>query len=362
MSERDYWLAFSSVKGVGAVRFRRLLAYFGELSRAWQASQEELMAAGLTEHMIAAIIEKKGTLNVEGLEDTLTAKGIQVLTWDDAAYPRYLNEIDQPPPVLYFRGSLSPQDDLAIAIVGTRSVTAYGRQLTKDTASFLAINGITIVSGLARGVDAIAHQSALEAGGRTLAVLGSGVDIIYPPEHRKLAEEIMQHGALISDYPPGTKPDAINFPPRNRIISGLSRGTVVIEAGEKSGALITAKFSAEQSREVFAVPGSVLSPMSRGTNNLLAAGAIPLTSPAVILENLNLPKQMNLQTAEEPLLDSEEARVLKALGADTLHIDDLCNKMEVSIEKLTAELTLMELKGLVVRVKGMEYTAAQSWK
>lgn len=172
----------------------------------------------------------------------------------------------------------------------------------------------------------------------------------------------MQHGALISDYPPGTKPDAINFPPRNRIISGLSRGTVVIEAGEKSGALITAKFSAEQGREVFAVPGSVLSPMSRGTNNLLAAGAIPLTSPAVILENLNLPKQMNLQTAEEPLLDAEEARVLKALGADTLHIDDLCNKMGVSIEKLTAELTLMELKGLVIRVKGMEYAAAQSWK
>ena len=362
MSELDYWLAFSSVKGVGAVRFRRLLAYFGALSRAWQASQAELMAAGLTEHMAAAIFEKQQTLEVEGLQSALAAKGIQVLTWQDEGYPRYLKEIDQPPPVLYFRGSLLPEDDLAVAIVGTRSVTAYGRQLTKDTAAYLASNHVTVVSGLARGVDAIAHQTAIEAGGRTLAVLGSGVDVIYPPEHRKLAEEIMQHGALISDYPPGTKPDAINFPPRNRIISGLSRGTVVIEAGEKSGALITAKFSADQGREVFAVPGSVLSPMSRGTNNLLTDGAIPLTSPAVILENLNLPQQMSLPQAEGPQLDEEEAGVLAALGADTVHIDDLCNQMGVSIEKLSAQLTLMELKGLVVRVKGMEYAAVQTWK
>ncbi|HQM65449.1 MAG TPA: DNA-processing protein DprA, partial [Anaerolineaceae bacterium] len=246
MDELEYWLAFSSIKGIGAVRFRRLLAYFGELSRAWQASQAELLAAGLTEHMAAAIIEKRETLEVGSLQTELAEKGIQVLTWNDPAYPRYLKEIDQPPPVLYYRGSILPEDDLAIAIVGTRSVTAYGKQLTKDTAAYLASNGVTIVSGLARGVDAIAHQTALETGGRTLAVLGSGVDIIYPPEHRKLAEQIIQHGALLSDYPPGTKPDAINFPPRNRIISGLSRGTVVIEAGEKSGALITAKFSADQ--------------------------------------------------------------------------------------------------------------------
>jgi DNA processing protein len=362
LDELEYWLAFSSVKGIGAVRFRRLLAYFGELSRAWQASQTDLLAAGLTEHMAAAIVEKRETLEIGSLQAALAAKGIQVLTWNDAGYPRYLKEINQPPPVLYYRGSILLEDDLAVAIVGTRSVTAYGRQLTKDTAAYLAGNGITVVSGLARGVDAIAHQTALEVGGRTFAVLGSGVDIIYPSEHRKLAEQIIQHGALLSDYPPGTKPDAINFPPRNRIISGLSRGTVVIEAGEKSGALITAKFSADQGREVFAVPGSVLSSMSRGTNNLLAAGAIPLTSPAVILENLNLPKQISLPKADEPDLDAEETRVLNALGADTLHIDDLCQKMDISIEKLTAQLTLMELKGLVVRVKGMEYAAVQSWK
>ncbi len=301
-------------------------------------------------------------MDPEAMLPALAKKSIEVLTWEDEAYPPYLKEIDQPPPVLYYRGTVLPEDDLAVAIVGTRNVTAYGKQLTKDTATYLTANGITVVSGLARGVDAIAHQTALEQGGRTFAVLGSGVDVIYPPEHRTLAESIVAHGALISDYPPGTQPDGVNFPPRNRIISGLSRGTVVIEAGEKSGALITAKFSIDQGREVFAAPGSVLSPMSRGTNNLLAAGAVPLTSPTVILKNLNITQTRPSAEPVKPTLDADEARILRALGQDTLHIDDLCGKLGTSVEKLTAELTMMELKGLVVRAKGMEYTASQTWK
>ena len=362
MDQTGFWLAFSHVKGIGAVRFRKLLSFFGELSRAWEADSAELLAAGLSEKNVRDILEKRESLDPLALTEQLRSKDISFLTWEDEAYPRYLKEIAQPPPVLYYKGTITVQDDLAVAIVGTRNVTSYGKQITQDTAAYLAQSGVTVVSGLARGVDGLAHQAAIEAGGRTIAVLGSGVDIIYPPEHRRLAERIKEHGAIVSDYAPGTKPDGINFPPRNRIISGLSRGTVVIEAGEKSGALITAKFSADQGRDVFAVPGSVLSPMSRGTNNLLAAGAIPLTSPAVILENLNLPKQMRLPKADEPDLDAEEARVLSALGADTLHIDDLCQKMDTSIEKLTAQLTLMELKGLVERVKGMEYAAIQSWK
>ncbi|HOE34642.1 MAG: DNA-protecting protein DprA [Chloroflexi bacterium] len=361
MGERDYWLAFSTVRGIGAVRFRRLLNHFGSLSRAWHASRAELLAAGLTEKLSDAIILKRSALDPEGILPAITKKSIQVLTWEDESYPRYLKEIEQPPPVLYYRGSILPQDDLAIAIVGTRNVTAYGRQLTKDTATYLAANGVTIVSGLARGVDAIAHQTAVEQGGRTLAVLGSGVDVIYPPEHRALAESIAAHGALISDYPPGTQPDGVNFPPRNRIISGLSRGTVVIEAGEKSGALITAKFSIDQGRDVFAAPGSVLSPMSRGTNNLLAAGAVPLTSPTVILKHLNISQTRPIPDGEKPSLDVEEARILRALGHDTLHIDDLCGKLGTSVEKLTAQLTMMELKGLVLRARGMEYSANQSW-
>lgn len=361
MGEKDYWLAFSTVKGIGAVRFRRLLSHFGQLSRAWNASRAELLAAGLTEKLAEAVLQKQGALDPEGILPAIAKKSIQVLTWEDQAYPLYLKEIDQPPPVLYYRGSILPQDDLAVAIVGTRNVTAYGRQLTKDTAAYLAANGITIVSGLARGVDAIAHQTAIEQGGRTLAVLGSGVDVIYPPEHRALAENIIAHGALISDYPPGTQPDGINFPPRNRIISGLSRGTVVIEAGEKSGALITAKFSIDQGRDVFAAPGSVLSPMSRGTNNLLAAGAVPLTSPTIILKHLNVRQRRPMAEETKPALDVEEARILRALGHDTLHIDDLCGKLGTSVEKLTAQLTLMELKGLVVRARAMEYSANQSW-
>ncbi|MFZ3070920.1 MAG: DNA-processing protein DprA [Anaerolineaceae bacterium] len=362
MDELTYWLAFSTVKGIGAVRFRKLLHQFGSLSIAWQASRTALLAAGMTEKITDGIIEQRNKLDLGGLQTNLVKKGIKVLTWNDPAYPRYLKEIDQPPPVLYYRGTIEPQDDLAMAIVGTRSVTSYGRQLTKDTAAYLAGNGITVVSGLARGVDAIAHQAALDMGGRTLAVLGSGVDIIYPPEHRKLAELIIQQGALISDYAPGTPPDGVNFPPRNRIISGLSRGTIVIEAGEKSGALITAKFSVEQGREVFAAPGSVLSPMSRGTNNLLAQGATPLTSPTVVLASLNLPQRKDLPHAERPVVEPEEEKILRALGQETVHVDDLCSQTGMSVEKLTAQLTMMELKGLIVRVRGMEYSVSRTWQ
>ncbi len=361
MDELDYWLAFSSIRGIGAVRFRKLLAFFGSLSQAWSASRSALLAAGMTEKITQQILDQRKEIDPSVLLKNLQTKDIQVLTWNDTCYPRMLKEIDQPPPVLYYRGTITSEDDLAVAIVGTRRVTSYGRQLTKDTATYLAGNGVSVVSGLARGVDAIAHQAALDAGGRTLAVLGSGVDIIYPPEHRKLAEQIVQQGAILSDYPPGTKPDGINFPPRNRIISGLSKATVVIEAGEKSGALITAKFSADQGREVFAVPGSVLSPMSRGTNNLLAAGANPMTHPAGILAALNIQEQQTITKKSHTKLDPLEARIIQAIGHSTIHVDDLCNKMDMSIEKLTAQLTLMELKGLIERDSGMEYRAVKNW-
>ncbi|MFZ3151956.1 MAG: DNA-processing protein DprA [Anaerolineaceae bacterium] len=361
MDELKYWLAFNTVKGVGAVRFRKLISHFGQLSSAWNASPDALLAAGMTEKVAAAIVQQRNKLEVDALEETLVRKGIKTLTWNDPNYPRYLKEINQPPPVLYYRGSIEPQDELAIAIVGTRNVTSYGRQLTKDTAAYLAGNGVTIVSGLARGVDAIAHQAALDIGGRTLAVLGCGVDVIYPPEHRKLAEKIIRQGALISDYFPGTQPEGANFPPRNRIISGLSRGTVVIEAGERSGALITAKFSVEQGREVFAVPGSVLSPMSRGTNNLLASGAIPMTNPAIVLDSLQLASRVSLPTAERPPVEPEEERLLRALGQETMHVDDLCARLDLSIEKVNALMTMLELKGLVTRVRGMEYSVTQTW-
>ena len=361
MEEAGYWLAFSYVKGLGAVRFRKLLSFFGDLSRAWQAGSAELQAAGLSEKNVADLSAKRNTLDPLALPDQLRTKGISFFTWLDDAYPRYLKEIAQPPPVLYCKGSITAEDDLAVAIVGTRNVTAYGKQITQDTAEYLARNGVTVVSGLARGVDGLAHHSAIEAGGRTIAVLGSGVDIIYPPEHRKLAERIQEHGAIVSDYAPGTKPDGINFPPRNRIISGLSRGTIVIEAGEKSGALITAKFAVEQDREVFAVPGSVLSPMSRGTNDLIGEGAIPMTNPKSVLEALRVEEGSRVVKSKEPEMNDIERTVLRVLGQDSLHIDDICVRMDLSVERLTVALTMMELKGLVVREQGMVYRQTGKW-
>ena len=217
-------------------------------------------------------------------------KEIKILTWEDADYPDKLMNIDQPPPVIYIRGSIKPEDRWAVAIVGTRRVTSYGRQVTEQVSTYLARNGLTVVSGLARGVDGVAHQTTLANNGRTIAVLGSGIDQIYPPEHRQLAEKIIENGAVISDYHPGTPPDAGNFPPRNRIISGLSLATVVVEAGETSGALITATFAAEQGREVFAVPGPIYAPQSKGTNRLIREGAQPLLDPVDIMESLNLRK------------------------------------------------------------------------
>ncbi len=360
-NEDIFWLAFNHVRGIGAVRFRKLLTYFGELSRAWQANPADLINAGLTEKAADQVLQTRQTLDVDSIANELQRKGISNLTWNSENYPVYLKEIAQPPPVLYYVGTILPEDELAIAIVGTRNVTKYGRQIAHDTSAFLAGNGITVVSGLARGVDGIAHRAALEAGGRTLAVLGSGVDVIYPSEHRKLAKEIVQNGALISDYPPGTKPDGINFPPRNRIISGLSRGTVVIEAGERSGALITAKFALEQGRDIYAVPGSVLSQMSKGTNKLIADGAIPMTNPVIITETLNLASSGLESKKTKVEITLVEENILSILGNDSLHIDEICALTSMGIEKLTAELTMMELKGLVERVKGMEYQRVRHW-
>jgi DNA processing protein len=263
--------------------------------------------------------------------------------------------------VLYVHGDYLPDDLYAVAIVGTRRVTAYGRQITEELSSYLAANSITVISGLARGVDAIAHQTALKAGGRTIGVLGSGVDKIYPPEHRQLAEQIMTgHGAIISDYAPGTPPDASNFPPRNRIISGLSLAVVVIEAGETSGALITAEFAAEQGREIFAVPGSILAPQSKGTNKLIQKGALPLLSVNDLMQALNLTRMGAQKTARKVIpADATEARLIGVLGTEPLHVDEIRNQTELPIEKVSATLALMELKGMVRQVGGMNYVAVR---
>src|SRR5687768_1433029 len=358
MTDKRYWIGFNLIKGIGAVRVQALIRHFGDLEVAWKAAPIELARAGLGGKVIERILQARQNVDLEKLWAKIQAQEIKILTWEDETYPQRLKEIEQPPPVLYLRGEYLPDDLFAVAVVGTRRVTTYGRQITEELAAYLAANGITVISGLARGVDAVAHQTALKAGGRTIGVLGSGVDKIYPPEHRALAEKMMGSGAILSDYAPGTPPDASNFPPRNRIISGLSLAVVVIEAAETSGALITAEFAAEQGREIFAVPGSILAPQSKGTNKLIQNGALPLLTPADLMQALDLTR-MGAQKSARKILPSDEteARVLGVLGDEPMHVDDIRQQADLPIEKISATLALMELKGMVRQVGGMNYVA-----
>ena len=271
-SDAGYWIAWSKVGGVGAARLRRLWEHFGDLGLAWAAGAAELQRAGLDARTVAAALSERAKLDPAAEAERLARSGATLYTIADAEYPALLRPADGAPATLYVRGTLLPGDESAIAVVGNRQVTPYGRQVTLQLVGELAAQGVTIVSGLARGVDAVAHRRALEAGTRTIAVLGCGVDVVYPAEHHGLAKDIVAQGALVSEFPLGTKPDAPNFPMRNRVISGLSLGTLVVEAGETSGALITAARALEQNREVFAVPGSIYSPRSAGTNRLIKRG------------------------------------------------------------------------------------------
>lgn len=355
MTMKKYYLGFSLTPGIGPMRLRRLLEHLGSPERAWNAPVEELIRAGLDEASIASLLETRRRLSLDDELERIHRMGITLLTWEDAGYPERLRHIYAPPPVLYLRGTLDPNEPM-VALVGTRRPTPYGREVARRLAGDLARNGVTVVSGLAVGIDTEAHRAALAAGGRTVAVLACGVDRVYPPSNRRLAEEIVAHGALVSDYPPGTLPEPRNFPPRNRIISGLSLGVVVVEAGERSGALITCDFAAEQGREVFAVPGSIFSPTSRGCHDLIAQGARLVRGVEDILEELHLTRAVEQQEARQIVPESAvEATVLGLLSAEPLHIDELGLQSGLPIPLLSSTLTLMELKGLVRHVGGMHY-------
>jgi len=359
MDKKAYWVGFNYVKGIGPARLRALLNFFGDIQIAWMAPNDALRAAGLSQKIIENLLYVRNHIDIQKEIDRATENGIDILTWDDPSYPKKLLEIHQPPPVLYVRGKFQPEDEIAIAIVGTRRITPYGRKVAIQLSERLAQNGVTVISGLARGVDGVSHQAALNAGGRTIAVLGSGIDQIYPPEHRALAEKITRSGAIVSDYPLGTPPEAVNFPPRNRIISGLSTGTVVVEAGKKSGALITATFAVEQGREVFAVPGNIHGVQSRGTNYLIQQGARPLLDSEELLEFLNLEVVAKRHSARKVLPEDEfEKTILHILGQEPLHIDEIGRQTGLPIEKVSATLTLMELKGLVQQAGVMNYILA----
>lgn len=360
MNDTKYWVGFSLIPGVGRVRFSLLEKHFGDLARAWQASAAELKAAGLEPKIAQAVVAQRPQISLDDEMDKLQRLRVQVITWHDDAYPPRLKQIYDLPPVLYVRGSILPEDEWAVAVVGTRHSTIYGRQVTEDIVSDLARHRITIVSGLARGVDSVAHRTALEAGGRTIAVMACGLDQVYPPENAQLAKEIAARGALVSEQPIGMPPRADYFPRRNRIMSGMSLGTLVVEAGETSGALITARLANEQNREVFAVPGSILSPNSRGTNYLIQEGAKLVRNYQDILEELNLSMAAQQLEMKELLPPTDtESRLLYHLTAEPVHVDEICRISGLPVYLVSSTLTMMELKGMVRQVGGMNYVLAR---
>jgi len=362
MGDKDikYWVGFSLIPGIGRVRLTHLENHFGNLEDAWKSPPAELKRAGLDSGSITAITARRDKISPETEMEKLAHYGIKVLTYHDPSYPSRLKEIYDYPPILYVRGSLLPPDEWCLAVVGTRRATVYGRQVTEEIVTDLAQSKITIASGLAKGVDAIAHQSALAAGGRSISVFACGLDMVYPSENADLARHIMQQGALLSEYPLGTRPRADNFPRRNRILSGLSLGVLVVEADVTSGAMITAHLALEQNREVFAVPGSILSPASRGTNHLIQEGAKLVRDYTDILEELNLMSVARQMEMREVIPASDtESSLLKQLSAEPTHIDEVCRSSGLPIATVSSTLAMMELKGLVKQSGPMSYSLAR---
>lgn len=357
MSDLKYWLGFNLVKGIGPAKVQALLDYYGSLANAWQANEFELQKIGFDKRAIGNFLQTRRELDLDAAMAAVQQANVTLLTWEMPGYPSYLREIPNPPPLLYLQGDLLERDQWAVAVVGTRRLTAYGRQVTRDLVAGLVQHNITVVSGLARGIDAIAHKTAVDLGGRTLGVLGSGLDCIYPADNRTLAQEMTQgHGAIISEYGLGIQPEAKNFPPRNRIISGLSLGVIIVEAGERSGALITTNFALEQNREVFAVPGNINSPSSRGPNKLIQEGAKLVTRVEDVLEELNL-HMVAERTAVQMVLPetAEEIALYTQLSGQPVHIDDLSRTTGLPSALVSSTLTLMELKGMVQQTGGMNY-------
>lgn len=348
----SYWVTTSAIPGVGTATFNFLLHRFKTLKHFWDTGDEQIRKLKLDAKTRESIIDFRKKVDPKIYLNAVYEKGIKVVSLVDRDYPTNLRQISDAPPVLYYKGTLLSQDDLAIAVVGSRNATVYGRQVTEKLVSELASRGLVIVSGLARGIDAIAHRAALSAGGRTIAVLGSGVDMIYPPENRSLAEKISQNGALVSEFPLGFPSVPSNFPARNRIISGLSLGVLVTEAAIDSGSLITAGQAAEQGREVFAVPGPITSRMSEGVNKLIKEGVHPATQVEDILEILDIDrKRRQIDVKESPLTgrpkDKVQAKILSVLDGQAKHVDLIARETGMPIEKVSSTLSLMELSGFV---------------
>jgi DNA processing protein len=366
IDELKYSVAFSRIPGVGRVRLSQLKEYFGSLRDAWEAPEGQLKQAGLDSRSVDGLLALRPGISPDAEIERLERHRVNAFVCEDPRYPSRLREIYDYPSVLYVRGSLPVQDEPCLAIVGTRRPTIYGRQVTEEIVSDLARSKITIISGLARGIDSVAHRAAVDAGGKTVAVFGCGLDTVYPGENGRLAQAIMEQGALVSEYPLGVKPKPEYFPLRNRIMSGLSLGVLVVEAGEKSGALITAHQAVEQNREVFAIPGSILSPASQGTNRLIQEGAKLVRNYTDILEELNL--TIVVQQAEiegflpgGPLgaVSPSESAILKQLSSEPNHIDEICRCSGLPMPEVSSTLAMLELRGIARQVGNMNYVLAR---
>ncbi|WDT74276.1 MAG: DNA-processing protein DprA [Candidatus Manganitrophus sp.] len=351
------WLALKRVTGVGNVLYRRLLDRFKTPDAIFAAGEEALQTvAGVSLDLAKAICCFSAFDQVDREIEKLDALGVTLLSLQDPDYPPLLAAIYDPPPFLYVKGDPQTANPYPVAVVGSRRASHYGKTVAERLSRELAEQGVTIVSGFARGIDTIAHQAALAAGGRTIAVLGCGIDQIYPPEHRSLSEEVAEQGLILSEFPLGTPPDGRNFPQRNRIISGLSLGCLVVEATLESGSLITARCALEQGREVFAIPGSILSETTAGTHQLIRSGAKLVERVEDILEEI-LPqvRRVPRESAFAPVLEGEEKKLYDLLGFEPKHIDQLIHESTLSIAVVSGLLLALELRGIARQLTGKFY-------
>jgi DNA processing protein len=355
------WFTLKYVPGIGNHLYKRLIERFGSPEHVFNASKDRLLEVdGISPRLISALRQAKLPAEAQKDLDLVVQKGYRIICMTDPAYPPLLREIPDPPPILYAAGTLDPSAQM-LAVVGSRNATAYGLTTTRRLCGELAGKGLSIVSGMARGIDTAAHEGALMGKGRTIAVLGSGLEQIYPAENFNLFHKIIENGAVISEFPLSALPEAHHFPQRNRIISGMSLGTLVVEAGRKSGSLITARLAAEQNREVFAIPGSIQSFKSAGTHILIKQGAKLVEHVQDILDELNLEGRTlshggaefeGVEARTLPPLSEAEELVFKALSPYPVHSDELVRRLSLTSGKLMAILLQLEVKGLVQQTAG----------
>jgi len=355
-----FWFALKSVPQVGNVTFRRLVEHFGTPERALAATETELAAVrGILPAAVSSILGHDYREAAERECALVRRAGAGVVTLHSPDYPRSLLELPDPPPLLYVKGELRSSEP-AVAVVGSRRASAYGLAVTEQMARDLARHGVTVVSGMARGIDAAAHRGALDEDRRSIGVLGCGIDIAYPTENRTLFSRMAAHGALVSEFPMGTLPLAENFPRRNRIISGLSQGVLVVEAAEGSGSLITAQCALEQGRDIFAIPGNIHSMNSRGTHRLIKQGAKLVERVEDILEELTgmVPSEQSPPPPPRLSFSPREAAVYSTMSATPLHIDEITEKCALTVAEVSAILLRLELKGVITQYPGKRFSIA----